>query len=111
MIARECLPVNAYFIGSTMAHTLETLEPGTPVYAGTHRVGEVRGIYAEGEARNAELVVVHWTYNRDLDLAVPASEVASVTDAGVSLMNADPGAYSFLLPFDAGRFPTVHPLR
>ena len=111
MIARECLPAEAYFLGSTMAHTLEALEPGTPVYCGPHRVGEVRGIYAEGEARNAEFVVVHWTFDRDVDLVVPSSEVASVTDAGVAMMNADPTAYHFLLPFDARRFPTVHPLK
>ena len=48
--------IAAYNSGSTMARTLESLEPGTPVYAGATRVGEVRGVYAEGDARMAELL-------------------------------------------------------
>ena len=34
-----------------MARTLETLDLGTPVFCGENRVGDVRGLYAEGSAR------------------------------------------------------------
>ena len=110
MKARESLCAEAYFLRSTMAHMLEALEPGTPVWCGAQGVGTVRAVYAEGDARSAELVVVHWTYNRDDDVAVPAVEIASIDAHGVTMMNADPTSYAFLPPFDAARFPTVHPL-
>jgi len=67
--SRERHARKAYNSGSTMARTLETLEPGTPVYAGATRVGTVTGVYAEGEARSAELIAVHWDA-RGEDVAV-----------------------------------------
>jgi hypothetical protein len=92
-----------------MAHTLETLEPGTPVYVGTVRVGEVRAIYTEGTSRQAELIVVHWD-DRNEDVAVPATEVGSVDANGVLLIAPEVSTYATLSTFDPARFPTVHPL-
>jgi hypothetical protein len=92
-----------------MAHTLESLEPGTPVYVGEVRVGEVRAIYTEGQSRQAELLVVYWD-DRNEDVAVPATEVQSVDAAGVRLIAPEVTTYSTLSAFDPARFPTVHPL-
>jgi len=92
-----------------MAHTLETLEPGTPVYVGEVRVGDVRAVYTEGNSRQAELVVVHWD-DRNEDVAVPATEVGSLDEAGVRLIAPEITTYATLSTFDPVRFPTVHPL-
>ncbi len=100
----------AYNSGSTMARTLESLDPGTPVYAGQTRVGDVRAVYAEGNARIAELLVVHWDA-RDEDVAIPTTEVESVDDDGVQLMRRESDQYTDLAPFDAERFPTMKKLK
>ncbi len=90
-----------------MAYTLETLQPGTPVFVGDIRVGEVRALYTAGNSRQAELLVVYWT-GRNEDVAVPATEVATVDDAGVRLIAHEETAYETLASFDPARFPTVH---
>jgi hypothetical protein len=100
----------AYNSGSTMARTLESLDPGTPVYAGQTRVGDVRAVYAEGNARIAELLVVHWDA-RDEDVAIPTTEVESVDDDSVQLMRRESDQYTDLAPFDAERFPTMKKLK
>jgi ABC-type proline/glycine betaine transport system substrate-binding protein len=92
-----------------MAHTLETLAPGTPVYVGEVRVGDVRAIYTSGASRQAELIVVHWD-SRAEDVAVPAAEVGTVDESGVRLMAPEVSTYATLSAFDPARFPTVHPL-
>ncbi len=92
-----------------MARTLETLDPGTPVLAGETRVGEVVAVYAEGDARSAEIVVVHWDA-RDGDVVVPATEVLTIDDAGVRLIRQEADQYDDLAPFDADRFPTMKKL-
>jgi hypothetical protein len=102
--------IAAYNSGSTMARTLETLEPGTPVYAGATRVGEVRGVFAEGESRMAELLVVHWDA-RGEEVAIPAIEVLSVDDGAVQLIRQESDQYQDLAPFDAARFPTMKKLK
>jgi len=91
-----------------MVRTLETLALGTPVYCGETRVGEVHGLYAEGVARGVEWVIVGWVSRGDI--AVPAVEVASIDDAGVSLIQENPEAYAELPSFSEARFPTVHRL-
>jgi hypothetical protein len=96
----------AYNQGSTMARTLESLEPGTPVFAGQTRVGVVRAVFAEGDARAAELLVVAWDATGD-QVAVPATEVLDVSERGVELMRQEPDQYLDLAPFDAQRFPTM----
>ncbi len=92
-----------------MPYTLETLEPGTPVYVGEVLVGEVRAVYTEGHSRQVELVVVYWR-DRSEEVAVPATEVASVDATGVRLIAPELTSYETLSTFDPARFPTVHPL-
>jgi hypothetical protein len=89
-----------------MARTLETLDPGTAVFCGERRVGAVSGIYAEGNARSVEWLIVAWDERGDL--AVPATEVEDVDDDGVTLMHSDPKFYDDLMNFSEERFPTVH---
>jgi hypothetical protein len=93
-----------------MARTLETLDPGTPVYAGSTRVGSVRAVYAEGDARAAELIVVRWEATGD-ELGIPAGQIESIDADGVHLMRTEPDQYSDLAPFDAARFPTMKKLK
>ena len=100
----------AYNSGSTMARTLQSLEPGTPVYAGATRVGEVRAVYAEGDARIAELVIVHWDASNQ-DVMVPTTEIEAIDDAGVQLIRQEPDQYADLAPFDAANFPTMKQLK
>ena len=98
--------IAAYNSGSTMARILESLEPGTPVFAGDVRVGAVRAVFAEGDARSAELLVVLWEATGD-EVAVPTTEVQDVSERGVELMRREPDQYNDLAPFDAARFPTM----
>ena len=91
-----------------MARTLETLDLGTPVFCGEERVGDVRALYAEGTARSVEWVVVDWVSRGDV--AVPAIEIGSVDDRGVTLIQSDSRDYESLPAFYEGRFPTVRKL-
>ncbi|HTW83175.1 MAG TPA: hypothetical protein VMD91_03780 [Candidatus Sulfotelmatobacter sp.] len=76
------------------------------MFAGETRVGDVRGVYAEGDARSAELIVVHWDALGS-DVGVPATEIESIDEDGVSLIRTEPDAYEDFAPFDASRFPTL----
>jgi hypothetical protein len=96
----------AYNSGSTMARTLESLEPGTPVFAGETRVGDVRAVYAEGDARSAYLLVVHWDAIGS-EVVVPTTEVQDVSERGVELMRREADQIADLAPFDAESFPTM----
>ena len=100
----------AYKFGSNMARTLESLDPGTPVFAGATCVGEVRAVYAEGDARLAELLIVHWNA-RNEEVIIPTTEVESVDGQGVQLIRREADQYRDLAPFDATRFPTMKKLR
>ena len=100
----------AYKSGSTMARTLESLDPGTPVYAGETRVGDVRAVYAEGNARIAELLIVHWDA-RGEEVAIPTTEVASVNDGAVQLIRQESDQYEDFATWDAARFPTMKKLK
>jgi len=100
----------AYKSGSTMARTLESLDPGTPVYAGATRVGEVRAVYAEGDARIAEVLSVYWDA-RGEEVSVPTTEVESVNDGAVQLIRREADQYNDLAPFDATRFATMKKLK
>jgi len=108
--SRERLACGAYNCGSTMARTLESLDPGTDVYAGDIRVGEVRAVYAEGDARIAELLVVHWDA-RGEEVSIPTTEVEAVEERGVLLMRQEADQYGDLAPFDAARYPTMKKLK
>ena len=100
----------AYTSGSTMARTLESLEPGTPVFAGDTRVGEVRAAYTQSGSRSVEMLVVYHDA-RGEEVAVPSSEIESVDDAGVQLMRQQADQYHDLAPFSPARFPTMKPLK
>ncbi len=103
--------IAAYNSGSTMARTLESLDPGTLVFAGSTRVGEVRAVYAEGDSRAADLVVVSWDARGGENVAVPSTEILSVTDAGVELIRQESDQYADLAPFDPASFPTMKQLK
>jgi hypothetical protein len=100
----------AYNLGSTMARTLESLDPGTPVFAGSTRVGSVTGVYSEGDSRAAELIVVRLDASGS-DVGVPGSEIQRVDEQGVHLMRQEPDQYADLAPFDPARFPTMKKLK
>jgi hypothetical protein len=89
-----------------MARTLETLTPGTSVFAGPTLVGTVSGLYTEAGSRGVELVVVHWDARAE-DVAVPSAEIESIDDAGVHLMRNDATQCDDLAPFNASAFPTM----
>jgi hypothetical protein len=91
-----------------MARTLETLDLGTPVFCGETQVGTVRGLYAEGESRAVEWVVVAWDGRGNV--AIPAIDVGTVDEHGVSLMQSDPRSYDGTPEFEESRFPTVRKL-
>jgi hypothetical protein len=92
-----------------MARTLETLAPGTPIYCGEQRVGEVRALYGEGTSRAVEWVIAHWAFE-NREVAIPSSEIESVTERGVVLMHTDPKLYADLTTFNEARFPTARKL-
>lgn len=89
-----------------MAKTLESLKIGTPVFAGSTRVGEVRGLYTEGDSRAVEYVEVAWG-PKGVDVLLPAVEIENVDDRGVELMHVDPHFYDDLPEYVESRFPTV----
>jgi len=103
--------IAAYNSGSTMARTLESLDPGTPVFAGATRVGDVRAVYAEGESRSADLVIVSWEARDGENVAIPSTEILSVTEGGVNLMRQESDQYADLAPFDPASFPTMKQLK
>jgi hypothetical protein len=99
----------AYNSGSIMARTLESLQPGTPVFAGPTRVATVTALYAEGDARSTDVVVVRWDARGD-EVMIPSSEVESIDEQGVHLIRREADQYADLAPFDAKRFPTLKKL-
>jgi predicted N-formylglutamate amidohydrolase len=102
--------IAAYNSGSIMARTLESLEPGTPVFAGPTRVATVTAVYAEGDARSADVLVAHWDA-LTADVMIPSSEVQSIDERGVHLMRQESDQYADLAPFDPARFPTLKKLK
>jgi hypothetical protein len=90
-----------------MAHRLEALTPGTPVIVGATRVGEVRGVYADGDSRAVSLVAVYWT-SRDQVVALSASDIETVDDSGVVLIGGETATYEKLAPFDPTEMTTIH---
>jgi len=89
-----------------MARMLEDLEPGTPVYLGDLQVGFVRAVYAEGDARLAESLLVEWTA-RSAELLIATKDVASIEEKGVILMGDDPRDYAEIPDFDEANYPTI----
>jgi hypothetical protein len=89
-----------------MARLLEDLETGTPVYLAEHQVGEVRGVYAEGDARLAEYLAVYWG-PRNEEVLLPTKDVQSLEAKGVILMGEDPRTFASLPAFDIAMHPTI----
>ncbi len=92
-----------------MRKRLEELDPGTAVLVGDTVVGEVRGVYATGEAALAEYLDVFWT-TRNSDVLVPTSEVLSIEENGVRLQGPLV-SYDGLAEFTTRSHPTVRRMR
>jgi hypothetical protein len=90
-----------------MAHRLEALVSGTPVIVGAQRVGDIRGVYADGDSRAVSLLAVYWA-SRDQIVALSASDVETVDDSGVVLIGSDLATYEKLPPFDPAEMTTIH---
>jgi hypothetical protein len=93
-----------------MARLLEDLEVGTPVYLGDDRVGEVRGVYAEGAARLAEYLAIFWS-KRATEVLIPTNDVAAIEEKGVILMGDDARAYADRPSFDEASYPTIRKIK
>lgn len=71
-----------------MPRLLENLPHGTPVLSATEGVlGEVRGVFALGETRVPECLLVFWNDSKEETL-LDADEVLSITDDGIMLRSA-----------------------
>lgn len=71
-----------------MPRLLENLEHGTAVLSATEgAVGEVRGVFAIGETRVPECLLVYWLDTNEETL-LDADEVLSISDDGVMLRSA-----------------------
>lgn len=93
-----------------MARLLEDLEAGTPVFLADELVGEVRAVFAEGAARQAEYLAVYWGA-RAAEVLVPTKDVATLDEKGVVLMGEDPRAYEVLPDFEPARYPTIRKIK
>jgi len=92
-----------------MVKRLEELEPGTPVYCGERRVGQVRGVFAEGSSQLAEYLNVHWE-PRSIEVLVSTDDVSEIDERGVILLGTAQ-RYEDLVIFDAAAHPTMRRLR
>jgi hypothetical protein len=71
-----------------MPRLLENLPDGTPVLSATEGVlGEVRGVFAIGETRVPESLLIFWNDTKEETL-LDAYEVLSISDDGVMLRSA-----------------------
>jgi hypothetical protein len=71
-----------------MPRLLENLAHGTPVLSATEgKLGEVRGVFAIGETRVPECLLVYWLDTHEETL-LDADEVITITDDGVMLRSA-----------------------
>jgi hypothetical protein len=91
-----------------MVKRLEELEPGTPVYCGEQRVGEVRGVFAEGSSQLAEHLNVYWAPSGN-EVLVSTDDVCAIEECGV-ILQGTVQRYEDLLIFDAAAHPTMRRL-
>lgn len=92
-----------------MPRLLEDLQPGTPVRdTNGVQIGEIRAVYASGNAQGAEFLLVYWTSRRE-EALVPADEAASVGDEGVTLRQSA-ASYADRPAFDPAANPLLHRL-
>ncbi len=89
-----------------MAARLETLDPGTPVFCGDVQIGQVRGVFSEGESTLAEYLVIRWE-SRDADVLVATRDVETIDGRGVVLQGSDPEAYASLATFEPQDHPNI----
>ena len=92
-----------------MAKLLEDLEPGTAVFVGEAFVGEISAVYAEGDARRADYLAVHWD-SRNAQVLVATSDVQALEPRGVILVGSEPETYATLAVFDEARMPQLRKL-
>jgi hypothetical protein len=88
-----------------MAHRLDSLEPGTPVLCDGRRVGEVRGVYAEGSSAVPEYLSVYWDARRE-EILIATNDVATLESQGVILVG-DPRSYADSAMFVPSHLPTI----
>lgn len=90
-----------------MAKLLEDLDPGTAVRTSDgETVGEIRGVYASGDTRDAAFLLVYWS-SRDQEALVGADEVMHITDDAVEL-HSTMLVYDELAAFDPARNALLH---
>ena len=94
-----------------MSRRLENLEPGTPVFCGSKRVGSVDGVYAEGTAEVAEYFVVRWDSRDDTPVLIATKDVATIESRGVILMGDDPAQYATAPRFELKLYPALRRLK
>jgi len=94
----------------TNARRLEDLDPGTPVIIGDGHIGEVRSVYAEGDSKLAEFLVVAWA-SRGVDVIVATTDVQTIDARGVVLMGSQEQSYAHNPAFKPEGHPTLRKLR
>jgi hypothetical protein len=92
-----------------MAKRLEDLQPGTPVWSGEQRIGEVRDVYAEGESRLPEYLAV-FLDSRKVEILIPTRDVAALQDRGVMLVSSDQSQYDAVVNFARSEMPFLRKL-
>lgn len=92
-----------------MPRLLEDLEPGTPVRdSNGTQIGEVRGVYASGDTRSAEYVLVYWT-ERGEEALIPVDEAMNVSDDGM-ILRQNGASYADRPAFDPSANPLIRRL-
>src|SRR5579859_4453405 len=72
-------------IRTHMSRLLEDLDHGTPVLSVQEgNIGEVRGVFASGETRVPQYLLVYWNDTREETL-LDTNEVLTISDEGVKL--------------------------
>ena len=92
-----------------MPRLLENLEHGTPVVSASEgKVGEVRGVFAIGETRVPQCLLIYWNDTKEETL-LDANEVLTISDAGVMLRSMRK-MYEILPAYDPQSSPLLHRL-
>jgi hypothetical protein len=92
-----------------MPRLLQDLQPGTPVRtANGVQTGEVRGVYASGDTRAPQYLLVFWQ-ERNEEALLSTDEVITITEDGV-MLRSNANAYTDLPAFDPSVNPMLHRL-
>lgn len=73
------------------------------------QIGEVRGVYAEGDSRLPEYIAVHLV-GRAAEVLLPTREVALLDDRGVFLISSEPQQYDAVATFVPDETPNLRRL-